>query len=95
MILAHAYIFDANLILHRSHRRYPGKPKQPKMSAQEEPASARCDTGTSGLNQILDGAVLRAHSIWFRVTPAGLVTLALQFPMAGARAGESCLYIRD
>ena len=64
------------------------------MSAGEEPASARCDTGISGLNHILGGGFPPNALYLVQGDPGvGKTTLALQFLMAGARAGESCLYI--
>jgi archaellum biogenesis ATPase FlaH len=62
------------------------------MSAEEEPASVRCDTGTSGLNHILGGGFPPNALYLVQGDPGvGKTTLALQFLMAGARAGESCL----
>ena len=64
------------------------------MSAGEEPSSARCDTGTSGLNHILGGGFPPNALYLVQGEPGvGKTTLALQFLMAGARAGESCLYV--
>ena len=64
------------------------------MSAEEEPASARCDTGTTGLDHILGGGFPRNAIYLVQGEPGvGKTTLALQFLRAGARAGESCLYI--
>ena len=64
------------------------------MSAGEEPASALCDTGTSGLNHILGGGFpLNALYLVQGDPGVGKTTLALQFLLAGARAGEYCLYI--
>ena len=65
-----------------------------EMTAEEEPVSARCDTGTSGLNHILRGGFpLNALYLVQGDPGVGKTTLALQFLLAGARAGESCLYI--
>ena len=59
------------------------------MSAGEEPASARCDTGTSGLNHILGGGFPANALYLIQGDPGvGKTTLALQFLMAGAGAGE-------
>src|SRR6476660_5987284 len=64
------------------------------MSNGEQPASARCDTGTSGLNHILGGGLLPNAIYLLQGDPGvGKTTLAMQFLIAGARAGESCLYI--
>src|ERR1700736_4327906 len=64
------------------------------MSAGEEPGSARCDTGTTGLNHILGGG-FPTNSIYLVQGEPGVgkTTLAMQFLMASARAGEPCLYI--
>ena len=63
------------------------------MSAGEEPASARCDTGTSGLNHILGGGFPTNALYLIQGDPGvGKTTLALQFLLAGAREGKSCLY---
>jgi circadian clock protein KaiC len=65
-----------------------------EMSAGEEPASTRCDTGTTGLDHILGGGFPRNAIYLVQGEPGvGKTTLALQFLRAGARAGESCLYI--
>ncbi len=63
------------------------------MSA-EAPALVRCDTGTSGLDHILDGG-FPAHAFYLLQGDPGVgkTTLALQFLMAGSRRGESCLYV--
>src|SRR5260370_36401371 len=64
------------------------------MSGGEEPAWARCDTGTSGLNHILGGGFPPNALYLVQGEPGvGKTTLALQFLLAGARGGESCLYI--
>jgi circadian clock protein KaiC len=64
------------------------------MSAGEEPTSARCDSGTIGLNHILGGGFPPNALYLVQGDPGvGKTTLALQFLMAGARREESCLYI--
>ena len=64
------------------------------MSDGEQPASARCDTGTSGLNHILGGGFPPKALYLIQGDPGvGKTTLALQFLLAGAREGKSCLYV--
>jgi circadian clock protein KaiC len=51
-------------------------------------------TGISGLDDILSGGLPRGHIYLLVGEPgAGKTTLALQFLLAGVRAGETCLYI--
>src|SRR3984957_2716468 len=64
------------------------------MRAEEEPASARCDTGTSGLNHIFGGGFPPNALYLIQGDPGvGKTTLALQFLFAGVREGKSCLYV--
>jgi circadian clock protein KaiC len=51
-------------------------------------------TGIDGLDDILCGGLERGHVFLLEGEPgAGKTTIALQFLLAGAKAGESCLYI--
>src|ERR1700750_1369844 len=51
-------------------------------------------TGIWGLDEILSGGVSRGHVFLVEGAPGtGKTTIALQFLMEGARAGEKCLYI--
>lgn len=51
-------------------------------------------TGIGGLDDILSGGLARGHVYLLEGEPgAGKTTVALQFLLAGAAAGESCLYI--
>ncbi len=51
-------------------------------------------TGIEGLDSILGGGLSRGNVFLLEGTPGtGKTTLALAFLMAGAAAGESCLYI--
>src|SRR3954465_1988090 len=51
-------------------------------------------TGIWGLDDILSGGFSREHLFLLEGAPGtGKTTIALQFLMAGARAGEKCLYI--
>src|SRR4029077_18803627 len=51
-------------------------------------------TGISGLDNILSGGLSRGHVFLVEGAPgAGKTTLALQFLLEGAKAGERCLYI--
>jgi circadian clock protein KaiC len=54
----------------------------------------KADTGIDGLDDILEGGLTRGHVYLLEGEPgAGKTTVGLQFLLAGARAGESCLYI--
>src|SRR3954467_1843832 len=51
-------------------------------------------TGIWGLDNILSGGLSRQHVFLLEGAPGtGKTTIALQFLMEGARAGEKCLYI--
>jgi circadian clock protein KaiC len=51
-------------------------------------------TGVLGLDDVLQGGLSRGHVFLVEGEPgAGKTTLALQFLLEGARAGENCLYI--
>jgi circadian clock protein KaiC len=54
----------------------------------------RAKTGIWGLDDILSGGFTRQHVFLLEGEPGtGKTTIALQFLMEGARAGEKCLYI--
>lgn len=54
----------------------------------------RAKTGIWGLDDILSGGLSRQHVFLVEGAPGtGKTTIALQFLMEGARAGEKCLYI--
>jgi circadian clock protein KaiC len=54
----------------------------------------RAKTGIWGLDDILSGGFTRQHVFLVEGAPGtGKTTIALQFLMEGARAGEKCLYI--
>lgn len=56
--------------------------------------SAKAATGITGLDQILDGGLPRNHIYLLEGdTGTGKTTLALQFALTGAAAGETVLYI--
>jgi circadian clock protein KaiC len=58
------------------------------------PAAGKASSGISGLDDILSGGFSREHVFLVEGTPGtGKTTLALQFLLAGAEAGEKCLYI--
>lgn len=54
----------------------------------------KAKTGVAGLDEILAGGLTRGHVFLLEGSPgAGKTTLAVQFLIAGAALGESCLYI--
>jgi circadian clock protein KaiC len=51
-------------------------------------------TGVLGLDDVLQGGLSRGHVFLLEGEPgAGKTTVALQFLIEGAKAGENCLYI--
>src|SRR3981189_2130279 len=59
-----------------------------------EPIAGKANTGIWGLDDILSGGFSRGHVFLVEGAPGtGKTTIALQFLMEGARAGEKCLYI--
>jgi circadian clock protein KaiC len=59
-----------------------------------EPIAEKAKTGIWGLDDILSGGFLRGHVFLVEGAPGtGKTTIALQFLMEGAQAGEKCLYI--
>src|SRR3979409_1740061 len=59
-----------------------------------EAFTSKARTGIWGLDDILSGGFSREHLFLLEGAPGtGKTTIALQFLMAGARAGEKCLYI--
>src|SRR3982074_2708878 len=59
-----------------------------------EPINSKANTGIWGLDDILSGGFSRQHVFLVEGAPGtGKTTIALQFLMEGARAGEKCLYI--
>src|SRR3982075_3574478 len=59
-----------------------------------EAFTSKARTGIWGLDDILSGGFSREHLFLLEGAPGtGKTTIALQFLMAGARAGEECLYI--
>jgi circadian clock protein KaiC len=60
----------------------------------ERPSLPRASTGISGLDYILDGGMARNRLHLLEGSPGtGKTTIALQFLLAGAAAGESGMYI--
>src|SRR4029453_4600480 len=56
--------------------------------------TAKAKTGIAGLDTILSGGLSRGHVFLVEGAPGtGKTTVALQFLLEGARAGEKCLYI--
>src|SRR4051794_29059622 len=63
------------------------------MNAVEQLAG-KAKTGIWGLDNILSGGFSRGHIFLVEGAPGtGKTTIALQFLLQGARAGERCLYI--
>src|ERR1700712_3731568 len=59
-----------------------------------QPIASKAKTGIWGLDNILSGGFSRGHVFLVEGAPGtGKTTIALQFLMEGARAGEKCLYI--
>src|SRR4030088_3091392 len=59
-----------------------------------EPITSKAKTGIWGLDDILSGGFSRGHVFLVEGAPGtGRTTIALQFLMEGAQAGEKCLYV--
>src|SRR5260370_11876750 len=59
-----------------------------------EPTGGKAKTGIGGLDDIVSGGFSRGHVFLVEGAPGtGKTTIALQFLMEGAQAGEKCLYI--
>ncbi len=64
------------------------------MSTSNELINAKAATGIEGLDDILAGGLSRGHVFLLEGEPGtGKTTVALQFLLAGAQAGERSLYI--
>src|ERR1700761_1920744 len=61
---------------------------------RDEKTSSRIDTGVSGLNDILSGGLPAGQMYLLEGDPGtGKTTLAMQFIIAGVKAGEKTLYL--
>src|SRR3979490_96941 len=59
-----------------------------------EPIATKAKSGIWGLDNILSGGFTRGHVFLMEGAPGtGKTTVALQFLLEGAKAGEKCLYI--
>src|ERR1700704_6512915 len=59
-----------------------------------ESIAGKAKTGIWGLDNILSGGFSRGHLFLVEGAPGtGKTTIALQFLLAGVKAGEKCLYI--
>src|SRR3954465_5959025 len=59
-----------------------------------QPVASKAKSGIWGLDNILSGGFSRGHIFLVEGAPGtGKTTVALQFLLEGARAGERCLYI--
>jgi circadian clock protein KaiC len=64
------------------------------MNSAPPPTKDRAFTGVPGLDEVLEGGLPRERLYLVQGDPGvGKTTLALQFLMAGAEAGEVCLYL--
>lgn len=64
------------------------------MPTKAASSTERCQTGITGLDDVLDGGLIRNRLYLVDGDPgAGKTTLATQFLREGARLGERCLYI--
>ena len=78
-----------NLRAGRTFCQHGGRRMNPTESS---PHKAR--TGVGGLDEILAGGLSRGRMFLLEGAPGtGKTTVALQFLLAGAAAGEKCLYI--
>lgn len=71
-----------------------GRIKRILMRMNVSKAPSRLPTGVPGLDEVLLGGLPQAHTYLVEGhAGTGKTTLALQFVIEGARAGERCLYV--
>jgi len=60
----------------------------------DDPAADRASTGIRGLDDVLQGGLIRGRLYLVDGNPgAGKTTLALQYLLEGMQRGERCLYV--
>lgn len=80
-------------------RRFPYEAPRPAgqrgiFEGKDMDEQEKAKTGISGLDEILAGGLSRGNVFLLEGSPgAGKTTISMQFLMAGAKQGESCLYI--
>lgn len=66
----------------------------PRIAPGYQPSDERMNTGVAGLDELLDGGLRCGTTTMLKgSTGCGKTTLAMQFIVAGLRAGNSCLYV--
>lgn len=80
--------------MEKKNRRHPAPRVQSVALLPEAQAAARISTGVEGLDHILNGGLIARRAYLLRGGPGcGKTTLGLHFLTAGAKAGETTLFI--